>query len=111
MKRTNTVTNDGFIFISGIAVSNVPKKVIPVVELYGSTMSVSVISMASAAYPSPAGSLLIHNKLPSMTTMMDSLEVVLEEEKTDKESETLREQGLEFHDHHGRNIELKNGNR
>ena len=43
-----------------------------------------------------------------MTTMMDSLEVVLEEEKTDKESET---QGLEFHDHHGRNIELKNGNR
>lgn len=71
-------------------------------------MSVSVISMASAAYPSPAGSLLIHNKLPSMTTMMDSLEVVLEEEKTDKESET---QGLEFHDHHGRNIELKNGNR
>ena len=74
-------------------------------------MSVSVISMASAAYPSPAGSLLIHNKLPSMTTMMDSLEVVLEEEKTDKESETLREQGLEFHDHHGRNIELKNGNR
>ena len=78
-------------------------------------MSVSVISMASATYPSPAGSLLIHNKLPSMNTMMDSLEVVLEadleEEKADKESETLREQGLEFHDHHGRNIELKNGNR
>merc|ERR1712016_40246 len=62
----------------GIAVPQVPKKLIPWIELYGSTMSVSVVSVSQTAHPSPAGSMLaLHNKLPSMNTMMDSLEVVL----------------------------------
>ena len=96
----------------GIAVAQVPKKLIPWIELYGSTMSVSVVSVSQTAHPSPAGSMLaLHNKLPSMNTMMDSLEVVLEhdEETAEKENDGFKVK-LEFHDNHGRNIELKNGN-
>ena len=53
--------------------------------------------------------LALHNKLPSMNTMMDSLEVVLEHDEEDTEKENLLK-NLEFHENHGRNIELKNGN-
>merc|ERR1712224_621742 len=93
----------------GVAVANVPKKMIPVVELYGSTLSVSVVSVSQASHPSPITSSLAH-KLPSMNTMMDSLEVVLDaSEKNEKEAE-IRIRGLEFHENHGRNVQLKNSN-
>ena len=97
----------------GVAVSNVPKKLIPVVELSGSTASVSVISVSQTGYPSPTGSLMMHHKLPSMNTMMDSLEVVLEDEKSDDPAGNggRQDQGLEFHEHHGRNIQLRNNNK
>ena len=82
---------------------------IPVVELYGSTLSVSVVSVSQASHPSPITSSLAH-KLPSMNTMMDSLEVVLDaSEKNEKEAE-IRIRGLEFHENHGRNVQLKNRN-
>ncbi len=90
----------------GVGVPNMPKKLIPFVELNGSTMCISVTSMSQTAHPSPAGSLLMHNRLPSMNTMMDSLEVVLEEEKSERESGSNE---LMFHDHHGRNIQVRNG--
>ena len=97
----------------GIAVPNVPKKIIPVVELYGSTISVSVVSVSQMSHPSPIGSMA--HKLPSMNTMMDSLEVVLDTEKNDKETDLVRPirippGGLEFHENHGRNVQLKNSN-
>ena len=41
----------------GIAVANVPKKLVPVVELYGSTLSVSVVSVSQMSHPSPIGSM------------------------------------------------------
>ena len=39
----------------GIGVPQVPKKLIPWIELYGSTVSVSVVSVSQTAHPSPAG--------------------------------------------------------
>lgn len=96
----------------GVAVFNVPKKLFPVVELYGSTVSVSVVSVSQTAHPSPAGSLV--HRLPSMNTMLDSLEVVLElgdEDDCEKgEKGEIRRTGLEFHDNHGRNVQLSDGN-
>ena len=48
--------------------------------------------------------------------MLDSLEIVLEAEKNEKESSELlqqrsiRQHGLEFHENHGRNVQLKSIN-
>ena len=48
--------------------------------------------------------------------MLDSLEIVLEADKNEKESSELllqrsiRQHGLEFHENHGRNVQLKSNN-
>ena len=48
-----------------------------------------------------------------MNTMLDSLEIVLEADKNEKESELQQRNirhGLEFHENHGRNVQLKSNN-
>ena len=48
--------------------------------------------------------------------MLDSLEIVLEADKNEKESSELlqqrsiRQHGLEFHENHGKNVQLKSNN-
>ena len=48
--------------------------------------------------------------------MLDSLEIVLEADKNEKESSELlqqrsiRQHALEFHENHGRNVQLKSNN-
>ena len=59
---------------------------------------------------------MMAHRLPSMNTMLDSLEIVLEAaDKNEKESEhqqqrIIRNHGLEFHENHGRNVQLKSNN-
>ena len=114
----------------GVAAASLPKKILPVVELFGSTLSVTVTSVShhTAIYGSPNQDSPHHSRILGMTShLQDSLEVVPEHnEKVEPSADvSLRQQQqqhqesttdqlakpLEFHDNHGRNVQLKNRNR
>lgn len=105
----------------GVAAASVPRKIIPLVELFGSTLSVTVTSVSHHHLGSPNID-FHHSRILGITShLQDSLEVVPEQNEKEEPSagnasrpQELPDQmakPLEFHENHGRNVQLKNRNR
>ncbi|CAI9734857.1 Hypothetical predicted protein [Octopus vulgaris] len=86
----------------GVAASNIPKNVFAVIDLYGQTESVSVVSRAltesnSSCIPTPASLPPAVGKCPC-------------EVDGDQDQDTAEALNLDFHSNHGKNVTLSNQN-
>uniref|UniRef100_A0A0L8HEA4 NHR domain-containing protein n=1 Tax=Octopus bimaculoides TaxID=37653 RepID=A0A0L8HEA4_OCTBM len=86
----------------GVAASNIPKNVFAVIDLYGQTESVSVVSRAltesnSSYIPTPASLPPAVGKCPC-------------EVDGDQDQDTAEALNLDFHPNHGKNVTLSNQN-